>query len=110
MGLAGPLGCTISKVSPDGAAGNAGIQVGDIVVEIAGKSVKQPQDLIDIVGGHRENQQLEIIVLRGDPILKYGLIEMLHQPEQFSPILAIAIISQMRTKFTVSLGEWSIDG
>ncbi len=110
MGLAGPLGCAISKVSPDGAAGNAGIQVGDIVVEIAGKSVKQPQDLIDIVGGHRENQQLEIIVLRGDPILKYGLIEMLHQPEQFSPILAIAIISQMRTKFTVSLGEWSIDG
>ena len=40
MGLAGPLGCAISKVSPDGAAGNAGILVGDIVVEIAGKSVK----------------------------------------------------------------------
>ena len=110
MGLPGPLGCAISKVSAGGAAGNAGILVGDIVVEIDGKSVRQPEDLIRIVGEHREDQQLEIVVLRGDPILKYGLIEMLHQPEQFSPILAIAIISQMRTKFTVSLGEWSIDG
>ncbi len=110
MGTAGALGCAISKVSPGGAASNAGILVGDIVVEIAGKSVQQPEDLIRIIGEHRENQELEIIVLRGDPILKYGLLEMLHQPEQFSPILAIAIISQMRTKFTVSLGEWSIDG
>jgi PDZ domain-containing secreted protein len=83
---------------------------GDIVVEIDGKPVRQPEDLIRIVGEHREDQELEIIVLRGDPILKYGLFEMLHQPEQFSPILAIAIMSQMRTKFTVSLGEWSIDG
>jgi hypothetical protein len=110
MGVPGPLGCTISKVSPGGAADNAGMLTGDIVVEIDGKPVRQPEDLIRIVGEHREDQELEIIVLRGDPILKYGLFEMLHQPEQFSPILAIAIMSQMRTKFTVSLGEWSIDG
>lgn len=110
MGTVGPLGCSISKVSPGGAASNAGILPGDIVVEIAGKPVRQPEDLIRIIGEHRENQELEIVVLRGDPILKYGLLEMLHRPEQFSPILAIAIISQMRTRFAVSLGEWSIDG
>ena len=42
--------------------------------------------------------------------MRYALIEMLTQPEQFSPVLAIAMISQMKTKFTVTLGEWSIDG
>lgn len=104
------LGCLISMVRPESAAGQAGMRMGDVVVEIAGKPVRQPEDLIALIGDHDEEEQLEIIVLRGDPILRYRLIEMLTQPEEFSPIVAIAIISQMRTKFTVSLGEWSIDG
>jgi hypothetical protein len=104
------LGCLISMVRPESAAGKAGMRMGDVVVEIAGKPVRQPEDLIELIGEHDEDEQLEIVVLRGDSMLRYRLIEMLTQPEEFSPILAIAIISQMRTKFTVSLGEWSIDG
>jgi hypothetical protein len=104
------LGCLISMVRLESAAGKAGMRVGDVVVEIAGKPVRQPEDLIELIGKHDEDEQLEIVVLRGDSMLRYRLIEMLTQPEEFSPILAIAIISQMRTKFTVSLGEWSIDG
>ncbi len=38
------------------------------------------------------------------------MMDVLNEPEQFSPILAIAMISQMKTTFTVTLGEWSIDG
>lgn len=104
------LGCFISQVRIDSAASEAGMQVGDIVVEISGKPVRQPEDLIALIGEHTEKEPVKIIVLRGDPILRYQLIEMLNQPEQFSPILTIAIIKQMRTEFTVSLGEWSIDG
>jgi hypothetical protein len=110
MGLPGSLGCPITKVSSDGAASKAGIMVGDIVVEIDGKPVRQPEDLIELVGEHREGEQLKIVALRSDPILRYTLTEMLNQPEQFSPVLAIGIINQMKTEFTVTLGEWSIDG
>ncbi len=104
------LGCLISQVREQSAASEAGMQVGDVVVEISGKPVRQPEDLITLIGEHTEMEPVRIVVLRGDPILRYQLIEMLNQPEQFSPILAIAIIKQMRTEFTVSLGEWSIDG
>lgn len=104
------LGCLIRMVRPDSAAGKAGMQAGDYVVEIAGKPVRQSEDLISLIGEHNEGENIEIIVLRGDPILRYKLLEMMQQPEEFSPIVAIAIVSQMRTKFTVSLGEWSIDG
>jgi hypothetical protein len=103
------LGCRVTSVRADSAAGKANIRAGDIVVEISGKAVRRPEDLIGLIGEHDEGETVEIIALRGDPILRYKLIEMLTQPEQFSPIVAIAIVSQMRTKFTVSLGEWSID-
>lgn len=102
------LGCSISMVRPDSAAGQAGIRVGDVVVEIAGEPVRQPEDLISLIGQHMEGENVEIVVLRGDPILRYKLID-LTQSDEFSPILAIAILSQMRTTFTVTLGEWSID-
>lgn len=104
------LGCLISMVRPESAAGKAGMRMGDVVVEIAGKPVRQPEDLIALIGDHAEAEQVEIVVLRGNWNHRNGLIAMLTQPEEFSPILAIGIISQMRTTFTVSLGEWSIDG
>lgn len=102
------LGCSISMVRPDSAAGEAGMRVGDVVVEIGGKPVRQPEDLISLIGEHVEGEDVQIVVLRGDPILRYKLID-LTQSDEFSPILAIAILSQMRTTFTVTLGEWSID-
>lgn len=104
------LGCFISQVRQESAAAEVGMQVGDVVVEISGKPVRQPEDLIALIGEHSEDEPVEIVVLRGEPILRYALLEMLTQPEQFSPILAIAMISQMKTTFTVTLGEWSIDG
>jgi len=104
------LGCLIRTVRPESAAGKAGMLAGDYVVEIAGKPVRRPEDLIGLIGEHDEGADIEIVVLRGDPILRYKLLEMLQRSEEFSPIIAIAIINQMRTRFTVSLGEWSIDG
>lgn len=104
------LGCLVRMVRPESAAGRAGMMIGDYIVEIAGKPVRQPQDLIDLVGDHDEGEDIEIIVLRGDHLLRYKLLEMMQRPEEFSPIIAIGIINQMRTRFTVSLGEWSIDG
>ena len=104
------LGCSISQVRLESAAAKAGMRMGDVVVEISGKPVRQPEDLIALIGEHAEDEEVEIIVLRADPILRYKLIEMLTQPEEFSPLLAIGIVSQIRTRFTVSLGEWSIDG
>jgi hypothetical protein len=102
------LGCTISMVRSEFAAELAGLRVGDIVVEIGGKPVRQPEDLISLIGENTEGENVEITALRGDPILRYKLLDLTHS-DDFSPVLAIAILSQMRTKFTVTLLEWSID-
>lgn len=104
------LGCSISHIREESGAREAGMRINDVVVEIAGKPVKRPEDLIAIIGEFKEGEQVEIVALRGDPILRYKLLELQTQPDQFSPVLAIAILSQMRTSFKVTLGEWNIDG
>lgn len=103
------LGCSIGTVRPDSGAGDAGMRTGDVVVEIAGEGVRSPEDLISIIGTKDAGETVEIVILRGDPILRYKLMEVLNQPGQFSPLLAIAILNQMRTTVSVKLGEWNID-
>jgi len=103
------LGCLIGSVRPGTGAAKGGIRTRDIVVEIAGEAVRSPDDLISIIGTKKAGETVEIVVLRGDPILRYKLTEILNRPGEFAPLLAIAIMNQMRTPVSVTLGEWNID-
>lgn len=106
------LGCAIYGLTVDGAAAESGMEIGDVVVEIEGQPVQTADDLIDLVGQHKPGDLVRIVVLRFpgfDGRYKYKLTQMLHDPESFSPLLSIAILSQVRREIPVKLKKWSLN-
>lgn len=103
------LGCEIRSVQEDGAAGMGGLEYKDIVVEIAGRAVRKGQDLISIIGSFQPDDEVDIVVLRGDQADRFLLEDLLNRPDGFSPLLSIGLLQKMRTVKTVTLGRWSID-
>lgn len=103
------IGCTITSVKPGSPADKSGLIQGDIVVEIAGRPVQQPDDLVKIIGDNDPGATVSIVVLRGDPLLRFKLIEMLNDPDSYSPLLIISIMQQIRTVVPVQLEPWQID-
>ena len=62
-------GALITDVVPDTAASQAGIQVDDIVVMMAGVEIQSIQDLQAQVRTHRPGDQIEMVLIRdGDEI------------------------------------------
>lgn len=57
-------GVLLADVVPDGAAEKAGLQRGDVVVEVAGKPVKEPQDLQRVIGTRKPGQEVVVGILR----------------------------------------------
>jgi len=55
----------IVGVSPDSPAEEAGILVGDILVEFDGHRLESPEDLLDLLLGDRVGRQVPLRVLRG---------------------------------------------
>lgn len=103
------LGCLIGTVQPDSAAAKGKLLSGDVVVEIDGLPVRRPEDLIAIVGEHDPDDTISVVVLRGDPVYRYKLIQMLNEQGAFSPIIAVGLIQQMRRELHVTLGSWQLD-
>jgi hypothetical protein len=50
---------------PNGPAGKAGIQAGDVVLSFGGKPVRNVQDYTAYLGEHKPGDEVEVIVLRG---------------------------------------------
>ena len=115
------LGCLIRTVLPDSSAAVSGIENGDIVVEIEGDPVQTPDDLIEAIARHDVGDQVRIVVLRFSRIdggrrgfglyspYKARLTRMLFEPEAYSPMMAIGIISQVRVEIPVTLKKWQIN-
>lgn len=106
------LGCAIYGLTVDGAAAQAGIEMGDVVVEIEGERVQTADDLVDLVGKYKPGDQVRIVVFRFpqfDGRYKYKLTQMLHDPESFSPLLSIGIMSQVRREIPVTLKKWQLN-
>ncbi len=57
-------GVLLADVVPEGPAAQAGLQRGDVVVRIAGKDVKDPDDLTRAIGGRSPGQEVEVEALR----------------------------------------------
>jgi len=103
------IGCAITSIKPGSPADKSGLLQGDIVVEIAEQPVQQPDDLVRIIGENDPGTTVNVIVLRGDPLLRFKLVEMLNDAESYSPLLIVSIIHQMRTVVPVKLEPWQID-
>jgi serine protease Do len=57
-------GVTISSVAPNGPAAKAGVQVGDTIVAVDGKPVKNGDELVADIAGRKPGTKLELGVVR----------------------------------------------
>src|SRR5699024_6779314 len=64
LGVTADSGALITAVEPESAAGDAGIQEGDVVVELDGKAIATNEQLTDEVRSHAPGDQVTITVER----------------------------------------------
>ena len=64
FGLDRPAGALVSRVIPDSPAEEAGIEVGDVIVEFNGIGIDLSSDLPHIVGRMRAESAAEVVVIR----------------------------------------------
>jgi len=59
-----PIGVYILQVTPFSGAEKAGIQVGDVIIEIQGKSIKTIEELNDLKKSYKVGDVLKVIIIR----------------------------------------------
>lgn len=57
-------GVYISDVTEGGAAAEAGMKKGDVLVQAGGKAVKKMSELLEVIGSRRPGDKLSVVVLR----------------------------------------------
>lgn len=75
-------GAVVTQVTPGSAAAKAGLQAGDIVVEVNGKPVRNASDLRNYIGLLRVGQKVDMVVLQEGK--RKALSATVEEPEQAS--------------------------
>ena len=65
LGISGKKGAIVSELTPGGPADRAGLQPGDLVLGIDGKSVASSSELTRMVGEHHTGEMMHLQILRG---------------------------------------------
>jgi tetratricopeptide (TPR) repeat protein len=63
-------GMMVTEVDPDSGAEKAGIQPGDIIIEIDGKEVKDQSAFVNAIREHKPGDKIKIKVIRGDETIE----------------------------------------
>ena len=63
-GLPGGRGVTVTRITDRGAADQAGLKVGDIVLRIGKGAVRSPADVASALGGYKAGEMLPMLVRR----------------------------------------------
>src|SRR6056300_1362798 len=67
-------GVYVANVVSGGAADDAGIKMGDVIVNIDGKQIRTGADLTEALGQHRPGERLDIVVNRNGQNKKFELL------------------------------------
>ena len=81
MGLEDARGALVGQVFKDGPADKAGIQAGDIIVEYAGKPVKDVTELRTVVAWTEPDTEVEVVLVR-DKVRQTVTVAIKRRPEQ----------------------------
>lgn len=91
-----PQGAYVSKVEKNSPAQNAGIQVGDIIVEINEKVIKDSQGLVDELTGKKEGDKVKVKLYRVEGLTKalddYAKLKELKEGKYIDLEATLAII------------------
>jgi len=60
------FGAAVLNVDPESGAGEAGIQEGDIILEIAGQEINQENPFTEVLFNHEPGETVEVLIQRGD--------------------------------------------
>jgi serine protease Do len=58
----GQDGVVVAEVDPDGAAADKGLKQGDVILEVAGKSVKRPGEVVDAIDAAKADGKKSVLV------------------------------------------------
>jgi S1-C subfamily serine protease len=83
-GAAPEGGAAVGEVIEDGPAERAGLQEGDVIVEIADRPVREPDDVSAFVNSRRPGDEVRVIVERGGE-RRTLTVTLGEQPEQANP-------------------------
>ena len=67
-------GVYVANVVEGGAADDAGIEKGDVIINIDGKQVRTGADLTEAIGSHRPGESLDVVVNRNGRSEKFNLV------------------------------------
>ena len=99
LGLDIDKGALIQEVSPDSAAEDAGLEPGDVIIEVDGKAIDSVNDLRNAIGLKRSGERVKISIIRNNREItknaKLGEIatEQTVQADEINSLLAGAELS-----------------
>ena len=99
LGLDIDKGALIQEVSPDSAAEDAGLEPGDVIIEVDGKAIESVNDLRNAIGLKRSGERVRISIIRNNrEIIKNAklgeiAVEQTVQADQINSLLAGAELS-----------------
>jgi len=99
LGLDIDKGALIQEVSPDSAAEDAGLEPGDVIIEVDGKLIESVNDLRNAIGLKRSGERVKISIIRNNrEIIKNAklgeiAVEQTVQADQINSLLAGAELS-----------------
>src|SRR4051794_10076849 len=80
----GPGGVTVASVSSGGPAAGAGLQVGDVIVSVGGRSVADPDDVAAAIRDRRPGESVAIEIRRGGAAQKLS-VTLAERPASATP-------------------------
>ena len=103
-------GAIITSVTPDSPAAKAGLQVGDVILSINGKTVKNPFDVRNAIGLLRVDTHIRLKILRDrKTLVKHAVITnrktQTHELQQKQPFLSGISFSNINHIQSTAHGE-----
>jgi len=99
LGLDIDQGALIQEVSPDSAAEKAGLEPGDVIINVDDKEIENVNDLRNAIGLKRSGERVKVVIIRNNREMtknaKLGeiAVEQTVQAEQINSLLAGAELS-----------------